>query len=125
MQLSVPKWVTRLRVRLRRTIKPSSGRNLTGLLLHAPKAQRSTDRTTRRPTRLGHSGHERRVAQIAMKLFDLLRARHGLDGEHRSLLETAALVHDAAKDASPADHDVRGAEMVLADRWLPLTVRRR
>jgi exopolyphosphatase/pppGpp-phosphohydrolase len=75
--------------------------------------------------RLGHSAHERRVALIAGKLFDLLRPRHRLDDEHRQLLSTAALVHDAAKAASPADHDVRGAELVLADRSLPLSPARR
>jgi len=37
----------------------------------------------------------------------------------------AARVHDAAKTSSPADHDVRGAELVLADRSLPLSPARR
>ena len=65
------------------------------------------------------------MADVSLKLFDLLSGRHGLDNEHRDLLATAALVHDAAKAASPADHDVRGAEMVLADRTLQLTLPQR
>ena len=90
---------------------------LTSLLFH----NRGLTRAKPPPgARLGHSVHERRVAEVALKLFDLLASRHGLDGEHRKLLETAALVHDAAKESSPADHDVRGAELVLADRSLPL-----
>ena len=106
-----------------RTIRRSSGRIVTGLLFHPQSAPRPTPRTA---ARLGHSAHERRVALIAGKLFDLLRPRHKLDDEHRLLLSTAALVHDAAKALSPADHDVRGAELVLADRSLPLSpVRRR
>ena len=95
---------------------------MTGLLFHPQSTPRSTSRTA---ARLGHSAHERRVALIAVKLFDLLRPRHKLDGEHRQLLSTAALVHDAAKASSPADHDVRGAELVLADRSLPLSPARR
>ena len=79
----------------------------------------------RAAARLGHSAHERRVALVAVKLFDLLRARHKLDATHRDLLWTAALVHDAAKASSPADHDVRGAELVLKDRSLPLSPSRR
>jgi exopolyphosphatase/pppGpp-phosphohydrolase len=74
---------------------------------------------------LGHSAHERRVALLAVKLFDLLRARHKLDSAHRQLLWTASLVHDAAKESSPADHDVRGAELVLRDRSLRLSPARR
>jgi exopolyphosphatase/pppGpp-phosphohydrolase len=90
---------------------------LTGLLFHP----RSSPKPKSRGARLGHSPHERRVAQLSLKLFDLLRSRHKLSDRHRDLLATAALVHDAAKDSSPADHDVRGAELVLADGSLSLT----
>lgn len=95
---------------------------MTSLLFH-----RQTTRKigTHGGARIGHSAHERRVAVIACKLFDLLRDRHHLDDAHRDLLSIAALVHDAAKESSPADHDVRGAEMVLADRSLPLSPARR
>ena len=104
------------------TITQSFGRFVTGLLFHRRITPRSAPRVG---ACIGHSPHERRVEVIALKLFDLLRARHNLDEAHRKLLSVAALVHDAAKESSPADHDVRGAELVLADRSLPLSPSRR
>lgn len=38
--------------------------------------------------------HARNVAQLALRLFDELRAEHGLGVRHRLLLEVAALLHD-------------------------------
>ncbi len=38
--------------------------------------------------------HAKKVAEIAVKLFDQLRAEHGLSDRHRLLLEVAALLHD-------------------------------
>ena len=38
--------------------------------------------------------HARKVAEIAVQLFDQLRAEHGLSDRHRLLLEVAALLHD-------------------------------
>ncbi len=38
--------------------------------------------------------HGRCVAQLAVRLFDELRAEHGLGPRHRLLLEVAALLHD-------------------------------
>ena len=38
--------------------------------------------------------HARKVAELAVKLFDQLRAEHGLSDRHRLLLEVAALLHD-------------------------------
>jgi exopolyphosphatase/guanosine-5'-triphosphate,3'-diphosphate pyrophosphatase len=38
--------------------------------------------------------HARQVAQIATRLFDEMRAEHGLTERHRLLLEVAALLHD-------------------------------
>jgi hypothetical protein len=60
------------------------------------------------------------VARIALKLFDLLGDEHGLNDEFRLILQTAALRHDAAKSFSPADHEVRGAAMLLSDAQLTL-----
>jgi exopolyphosphatase/guanosine-5'-triphosphate,3'-diphosphate pyrophosphatase len=74
---------------------------------------------------LGCSRHERRVAAIAVRMFDLLCADHGLGMRHRGLLRIAALVHDAAKRYGDADHHVRGARFVLRDRSLRLTARAR
>jgi exopolyphosphatase / guanosine-5'-triphosphate,3'-diphosphate pyrophosphatase len=38
--------------------------------------------------------HARKVAEIAVRLFDELRGEHGLSDRHRLLLEVAALLHD-------------------------------
>jgi exopolyphosphatase/guanosine-5'-triphosphate,3'-diphosphate pyrophosphatase len=38
--------------------------------------------------------HAKKVAQLAVRLFDELRAEHGLSDRHRLLLEVAALLHD-------------------------------
>ena len=38
--------------------------------------------------------HARKVAEIAVRLFDQLRAEHGLSDRHRLQLEVAALLHD-------------------------------
>ncbi len=38
--------------------------------------------------------HGRKVAQLAVKLFDELQKEHGLSPRHRLLLEVAALLHD-------------------------------
>jgi exopolyphosphatase/guanosine-5'-triphosphate,3'-diphosphate pyrophosphatase len=38
--------------------------------------------------------HAKKVAQLAVRLFDDLRAEHGLSDRHRLLLEVAALLHD-------------------------------
>jgi len=38
--------------------------------------------------------HARKVAEIAVRLFDQLRSEHGLSDRHRLLLEVAALLHD-------------------------------
>ncbi len=74
---------------------------------------------------LGGSRHERRVAAIAVKLFDLLHDQHGLSRKYRNLLAMAAVLHDAAKVYGSELHDVRGAQMALEDRSLPLSPRQR
>jgi exopolyphosphatase / guanosine-5'-triphosphate,3'-diphosphate pyrophosphatase len=38
--------------------------------------------------------HARKVSEIAVRLFDQLRAEHGLSDRHRLQLEVAALLHD-------------------------------
>jgi exopolyphosphatase/pppGpp-phosphohydrolase len=67
------------------------------------------------------SNHERRVASIAVRLFDLLAAQHQLGRDYRNVLRIAALLHDAAKPDGARGHHVRGAEMLLADPSLRLS----
>src|SRR5258706_8690333 len=74
---------------------------------------------------LGGSRHERRVAAIAGKLFDLLHDQHGMSQKYRHLLAVAALLHDAAKVYGSELHELRGAQMMLEDRSLPLSPRER
>jgi exopolyphosphatase/guanosine-5'-triphosphate,3'-diphosphate pyrophosphatase len=48
--------------------------------------------------------HCRKVAQLAVKLFDDLRAEHGLGDRDRLLLEVAALLHDVGNFVSLKGH---------------------
>ncbi|WP_455429826.1 hypothetical protein, partial [Methylobacterium crusticola] len=38
--------------------------------------------------------HARHVAQLSCRLFDELRAEHGLDDRSRLMLEVSAILHD-------------------------------
>ena len=67
------------------------------------------------------SRHERRVASIAVRLFDLLAGAHELGRKYRKLLHLAALLHDAGRVYGSKGHEHSGAAMVLADRSLPLS----
>jgi len=73
----------------------------------------------------GISRHERRVATIAVRLFDLLALQHNLGNKYRNLLHLAALLHDAGRVCGAKGHEFSGAAMVLADQSLPLTPRQR
>jgi exopolyphosphatase/guanosine-5'-triphosphate,3'-diphosphate pyrophosphatase len=48
--------------------------------------------------------HARKVADIAIRLFDQLRAEHGLSDRHRMLLEVAALLHDIGNYVNMRGH---------------------
>ena len=71
--------------------------------------------------RLGDSGHERRVANIARAIFDLTQDLHDLSRRARWTLIAAALVHDVGRCADHEDHARAGADMILADASLPLS----
>ena len=58
--------------------------------------------------------HARAVADRALALFDHLLPFHGLPPERRSLLETAALVHNVGLQADPRRHQVAGRDILLA-----------
>lgn len=58
--------------------------------------------------------HARVVADHALALFDHLLPFHGLPAERRSLLETAALVHNVGLETDPRRHHVAGRDILLA-----------
>src|SRR5882672_7060256 len=74
---------------------------------------------------MGISSHERRVAAIAVRLFDLLARQHRLSPKYRKLLHVAALLHDAGRVYGSEGHEHSGAAMVQMDRALPLSPRQR
>jgi exopolyphosphatase/pppGpp-phosphohydrolase len=100
-------------------------RRMTGLINnHADAVAFNTSpplRDVRLRGRLGCSDHERRVATIATRLFDLMAPKHQLAATYRELLHLAALLHDAAKPTGSDGHEVRGAEMVMSDPTLRVT----
>jgi CHAD domain-containing protein len=57
--------------------------------------------------------HARRVADHALALFDELRAFHSLPPERRSLLETAAMVHNIGLASNPDSHHKVGRDILL------------
>lgn len=65
--------------------------------------------------------HERRVGEIAMKLFDLTWPLHGLGRRERRLLRLAAVVHDVGRAIDDDTHPEQGARMLLETTHLPLT----
>lgn len=74
---------------------------------------------------LGTVEHERRVAQIAAKLFDLTWPLHGLGRDERRLLRLAAAVHDVGRAVDDATHPKQGARMILDAAHLPLSASER
>jgi exopolyphosphatase / guanosine-5'-triphosphate,3'-diphosphate pyrophosphatase len=64
-------------------------------------------------TRCGwHEAHARRVADLAVSLFDQTRELHGLDAIDRELLEYAALLHDIGEHVASQGHHRHGAYLV-------------
>jgi len=59
--------------------------------------------------------HARHVAAMSLALFDELRKVHGLPASRRPLLETAALLHNIALAANPAEHHTVGRDLILAN----------
>jgi CHAD domain-containing protein len=58
--------------------------------------------------------HARNVADLALALYDRLTLFHGLPPERRSLLETAALVHNVGLETEPDRHHIAGRDILLA-----------
>ena len=59
--------------------------------------------------------HARHVAAMSLALFDQLPEVHGLPASRRPLLETAALLHNVAYAANPAEHHTVGRDLILAN----------
>lgn len=59
-------------------------------------------------------GHAQVVAALSLKLFDFLKAEHGLGPRERMLLETAAILHDIGFYISPTSHHKHAAYLVSA-----------
>ena len=59
------------------------------------------------------TAHARAVADHALALFDHLLPFHGLPPERRSLVETAALVHNVGLETDPNRHHVVGRDILL------------
>ena len=72
-------------------------------------------------SQLGTTEHERRVTQIASKLFDLTLPLHGLTANDRRLLRLAAMAHDVGRAIDDDTHPALGAQMILDAASLPLT----
>lgn len=74
---------------------------------------------------LGSIDHERRVTQIATRLFDLTWPLHGLSRSDRKLLRLAAIVHDVGRSIDDERHPREGARMLLQADHLPLSAAER
>lgn len=69
--------------------------------------------------------HARRVAELALRLFDDLAPLHRLPAEAKLLLELAALLHDIGWVQGRAGHHKASCQLILADDRLPLGNRER
>ena len=64
--------------------------------------------------------HARRVAEMALLLFDLTAEVHGLPPERRDLLETAAVLHNVGFAFYPEKHHTAGRDIILEHRLVEL-----
>ena len=69
---------------------------------------------------LGSIDHEKRVVEIASRLFDLTWPLHGLTGAERRLLRLAAVVHDVGRCIDDETHPEVGARLIHEWPDLPL-----
>ena len=58
--------------------------------------------------------HACAVQDYAVRLFDDLMGIHGLPAERRSLLETAAMVHNIGRASNPDKHHTAGRDILLS-----------
>ena len=65
--------------------------------------------------------HARNVADLAVRLFDELRAEHGLSDRHRLLLEVAALLHDIGNYVNIRGHHKHSQYLISASEIFGLS----
>ncbi len=65
--------------------------------------------------------HARKVADLAVRLFDELRPEHGLTDRHRLLLEVAALLHDVGNYVNIRGHHKHTQYLVAASEIFGLS----
>jgi hypothetical protein len=69
--------------------------------------------------------HSRHVTNLALMIFDDLQPLHQLDTRERFLLECAGRVHDIGWKFGQRKHNIRGADMIVADENLPFDITER
>lgn len=60
--------------------------------------------------------HSKKVARLALELFDGTSSRHGLGAEDRELLEFGALLHDVGEHVSTDRHELHGSYLIQHGR---------
>lgn len=65
--------------------------------------------------------HSHQVTRIALRLFDELKALHGLTGRDRLLLQSASLLHDIGWIKGRLRHHKTARDLILRSFSLPLT----
>jgi exopolyphosphatase / guanosine-5'-triphosphate,3'-diphosphate pyrophosphatase len=67
------------------------------------------------------AAHARKVADLAVRVFDDLRTEHGLDARHRLLLEVAALLHDIGNYVNLRGHHKHSQYLISASEIFGLS----
>jgi exopolyphosphatase/guanosine-5'-triphosphate,3'-diphosphate pyrophosphatase len=65
--------------------------------------------------------HAKKVAQLAIRIFDELRSEHGLSDRHRLLLEVAALLHDIGNFVNLRGHHKHSQYLLSVSEIFGLT----
>ena len=69
--------------------------------------------------------HAHQVTRLALRLFDLLRALHGLGASERHWLEWAGLLHDIGWIEGQPQHHKTSLQLILKSALLPFSARER
>ena len=69
--------------------------------------------------------HANRVANLALRMFDMLEGLHQLGGEERFWLQCAAILHDIGRMEGKRGHHKAALQTILNTRMLPFNNRER